>query len=1029
MLAEGWPESPGAMAETTEMAESQPPRQLTPAIERALRRLDRRLRMVATLRGLGTLMLALAACLALGMAVDFAWDAPEWARHAARVAGVAALATIPIRTLAHVFMRKHGSLALAALAERSDPALGDRLTAAVDLLLRPAGSPALVRATVADAESRAGAVDARRAVPARAARRRFLAGTLALAPLLGAACLAPASIGVLLLRALAPRPDLQRISRFVVEVTPGDRVVALDDDVPVTARVAPRFGGDTPPDEAWLEWTGPTGGNPRRARMVPDRSRPGHFSGTFPASMPSNGYRVRSGPAASRRHEIRGVEPPAIAGLTATVRPPAYTGRPTTTARDVARIVAFEGSTVTLSLETGAALATLTRHGAPPRSFTRATAGTPFRIDILADESGPYSIGLVDASGIRGRPGPARHLTVEPDEPPTAVAHGPADGARARPDDVLAVRLAAADDVAVASAELHVEVRRGTPGKSPSNAQMPIDLERVAAEVRGRVLLRLAPLGLAPGDVVACRVRVADNRPPPRGPNVTWADLPPVTITEGAEPLGLQAGRRRRDATRGRIEALARDAATARVEVEQLRYAADAVARGNGRWDDARRDDLARRTRDVAALAEHLRALAGDLEHDDDARFAPLAPRARGVAEAQAEPGRDRLERAGRSTVPESRLDELRRADAHLAAARAGLDGLRRDFDELARDDADRDALARLAEVQDALADRAGDLAKHQGPAPAGNLDRLKAEQEALGRDVDGLLAQSPTLRAELLTGQIKEAGALADRAKELARRNAESPSESRPQAAEAARVLARDAEQVGRSLDDLADRSKDLSPRSREPSKAAAKQLGRDAPSALNKAADALAGDRPDEAVEARRKAGEALDGGARKAAELAGSLQADYPELNIAEPDARVDPALAGAREALRSASRKFETAPDDHDPAGTSGAARAAEPAMRQAALGLRAAAQAPRPAAASPTGPASLSAGKSAATAGIAAPDLSPLPALARRKAGRDWGGLPPHLRAALLGQGARGGYRDDYERLIRLYFREVAADPR
>ncbi|WZO98413.1 hypothetical protein EP7_005474 [Isosphaeraceae bacterium EP7] len=1003
------------------MAKPEPQSQLTPAIGRALRGLERRLRLVAAMRGLGTLMLAAAACLTVGMAADFAWDAPDWARRIAWIIGVGCLATIPIRTFVHAFMRHPGALALAALAERSDPALGDRLTAAVDLLLRPAGSPALVRATIAEAEARADAVDARRAVPDRAARRHFLAGLLALAPLASAAWLAPDSIGVLLRRALVPRSDLQRISRHLIEVTPGDREVALGDDVAVTARVAPRFGG-TPPEEAWLEWSGPDGGNPRRARLVPDRGRPGHFAGTLPASMPVTGYRVRSGPAASRRHEIRGIEPPTIAGLTATVRPPAYTGRPTTTARDASRIVAFEGSTITLALQTKADRATLTTPGEPARPFNRTSLDSSFQIDMKADESGTFAIGLVDARGIAGRSGPARHLAVGPDEPPTAVAHGPDAGTRARPDDVLTIRLAAADDVAVASAELHCEVRRVAPGKSPSPAQMPIDLERVGpSEVRGLALLRLAPLGLAPGDVVACRVRVADNRPPPRGPNVTWADLPPLTIAPDAEPLGLQAGRRRRDATRERIDTLARDAATARVEVEQLRYAADAAARGNGRWDDARKDDLARRTRDVAALADRLRALAGDLEHDQDARFSPLAAPARGVAEAQVEPGRDRLERAGRSTTPGSRLDELRRADAHLAATRTGLDELRRDFDELARDDADRESLARLAEAQDALADRAGDLAKHR-PA-GGELDRLKAEQEALGRDVDRLVEQSPTLRAELLSGQIKEAGALANRAKDLARRNAEPPPD-RAKEAEDARALAREAEQVGKSLADLADRSKDLSPASREPAQAAAKQLGRDAPAALDRAADALAGNRPDDASEARRKAGEALEGGARKATDLAGSLQSDYPELNIAEPDARVDPALAGAREALRAAAREIDGPPGED--AGKP--APSAEPAMRQAAAGLRAAAQPPRPGAAL-AGPAGTSAGKSAAAAGIAAPDLSTLPALARQRAGRAWGGLPPHLRAALQSQGMRGGYRDDYERLIRLYFREVAADPR
>ena len=63
---------------------------------------------------------------------------------------------------------------------------------------------------------------------------------------------------------------------------------------------------------------------------------------------------------------------------------------------------------------------------------------------------------------------------------------------------------------------------------------------------------------------------------------------------------------------------------------------------------------------------------------------------------------------------------------------------------------------------------------------------------------------------------------------------------------------------------------------------------------------------------------------------------------------------------------------------------------------------------------------------ASAAGRADADLAALQDLVRKKTGRQWGELPGHLRTEIL-QLSKGRYRDDYARLIQLYFREIAAD--
>ena len=61
----------------------------------------------------------------------------------------------------------------------------------------------------------------------------------------------------------------------------------------------------------------------------------------------------------------------------------------------------------------------------------------------------------------------------------------------------------------------------------------------------------------------------------------------------------------------------------------------------------------------------------------------------------------------------------------------------------------------------------------------------------------------------------------------------------------------------------------------------------------------------------------------------------------------------------------------------------------------------------------------------APAGKGDADLTELKDMVRRKTGRAWGELPGHLRTEIL-QMSQGRYRDDYARLIQLYFREIAA---
>ena len=260
------------------------PKTLPRPIRRVLGRLDRRFRLVGACRGLGTAALVVAAGAAVGMAADFAWDLPRaarWAIWGTWLATVVGLIVAAFRPL----VRRSGALALAALAERSHPQLGERLTAAValfderDARRPPHGSPALIAALADEAAARVGAIDPGRAIPMGAAGRRLALGVGALMLIAAPGVIRPDPFGTLARRFLAPWADVERVGRFVVSVTPGDHTAARGADLTVSARIRSRFGAGPVPRTAWLEWTEEKGGTRRRMAMSAAPSGQGPFAG------------------------------------------------------------------------------------------------------------------------------------------------------------------------------------------------------------------------------------------------------------------------------------------------------------------------------------------------------------------------------------------------------------------------------------------------------------------------------------------------------------------------------------------------------------------------------------------------------------------------------------------------------------------------------------------------------------------------------------------------------------------------------
>ncbi len=441
------------------------------------------------------------------MAADFVWVLPQAVRWAFWAAWVASSFVTCVATFIRPIVRRSGMFELAAVAERSHPEIGEPLTGAVSLLeesSRPHGSPAMIAALAAQAAEQAGKIVPSRAIPWRRACAPLACGFIALGLLAAPIPIWPHSYGTLARRFMMPWVDLDRVGPEILIVKPGDQVVTVGVDLPITASLRSRFGISPTSGDAWLEWSFEGDSASHRVAMpraegettgqgqLSTRSAR-DFAVTLPGLARSISYRVKSGGASSRRYQVTVLEPPSLTSIAARVEPPAYTKIPAAMARDPAQIDAFEGSRVTLDFSTTRPVRSIavdwpTERDQWPGSDAVAASlagdGTRGSVTLTAERSGPYTISLRDAHGIASRRESPRHVVVRPDAPPE-VAIAQYDGPQeASPDDVLSIAVAARDDIAVASVGSITRSSGGSSGGRAGAGRGPVARYRLAYNPR-----------------------------------------------------------------------------------------------------------------------------------------------------------------------------------------------------------------------------------------------------------------------------------------------------------------------------------------------------------------------------------------------------------------------------------------------------------------------------------------------------------------------------------------------------------------
>ncbi|MBX3436925.1 MAG: hypothetical protein KF861_05510 [Planctomycetaceae bacterium] len=774
-----------------------------------LRALSWRVRGLAMLKGAGLLAALTGGALALALFADWSVDMGVAIRTGLLVGVCVVAAVTVVAAILRPLFRPTKATELAALVDAAHPSLGERMESAIELCddsipERHRGSMLMRRRLVEETIRRSRTIDFRQAAETSPALRWVGIGALTLLLLLAPFSLTREGYALLLARFVAPWRNLDRATNLYFHVENGDRTVARGSDVTITAEPRWRVAKTALPTSAWLHWR--TGEGAADARRMTFDADSGTFRVTIPHVLAAMDYEISAGSARTRTFHIDVVAPPTLSGLVLRGNPPAYSGRPASVLDGpVGQIEVFEQSRLTFEIifsQPVASAALEWERGVPGdadvASPASATIPVTLAIDrrsgavtMTADRSGPFRFRLVNDQNVENQTDEPLELVLIADQPPVIEwtdrgRNVPAPGValEIRPEELLQLAVAAADDVGVAELELHAEIVQSGVALDPLEAD-PQGLGQ--PQVAHRFSWDLAPATLKEGDLLSIRARAIDGRPWP-GPQDAWTDSRLIRITADAESHERSELAQQQQQLRGLLEAARESVRQDRAATETLRKTARETA-GKPESPDQRplMTNLAEREKQ---LTQRLNQLAEVFT--DHPLLQNIAEETRDVGTQPIDAAREQFQQAAVAEASQH-LERLTNAADELASADERLSRLLKRFDELAALEHDLQRLQQLAEEAERLSNEVAnfeqqwdqltqtqELSEQDRQARQNALNEQQGQltngQQTLTSSLDQLLEERPEVLQAALDRQRERlqelrqlAERLADREEQLA--------------------------------------------------------------------------------------------------------------------------------------------------------------------------------------------------------------------------------------------------------------------
>ncbi|WP_395715599.1 hypothetical protein [Prosthecobacter sp.] len=498
---------------------------LRPATHEALERFRLRRQSLLQVRALlcGA-AIALAAFTLIAL-LDRAWFMPDVIRPWISLLVYAWAAFAAWKVAWRFIAQAKGDQGTAKLIEAAEPALHERLLAAVELADPRDG--ANVKDSVEfreklqdDVAAAVEGIDWKTKLPVRALKPWFLLAGGVAAVILVLCCVPGLHLSGFLARAALPFANLERpasVKIRILEPAKADALAPIGSEVPLIIETE---GAKT--ELATIELQS-EGSKPRRNELSAVGSN--RFEGVVPVGQNDVRYRIHTGDAITPWRTLSARARPRVTEFTKTIVPPAYTkAKETQVTEDHGDLEALDGSTIKLTLKTNQPVSQsdvvlnpdlAEKQKSPAKTNDAATLTT--EIAIKAD-NGTWQIDLKSIeTGFTNEESTPWRITTIPDLPPVAQINEPGEQIELLPDEAVRLAGAASDDVGLGSVRIAHAVNASV------WSERDVQITKGTKEAPVQSLIPLAQLGVKAGDAVLLKLVVVDLKG-------QKAESPPVRV-------------------------------------------------------------------------------------------------------------------------------------------------------------------------------------------------------------------------------------------------------------------------------------------------------------------------------------------------------------------------------------------------------------------------------------------------------------------------------------------------------------------
>ncbi|MCK4849740.1 MAG: hypothetical protein KAT11_00240 [Phycisphaerae bacterium] len=479
-------------------------------VKNKLRKVRRRMRLLAAMRGLIITVAVLLVSMLAVMLIDRFVSILDkrWRCLLTYTSLCLAGAAMIVWLLRPLFLRR-GLSAVAMAVDNAVPSLEERWATVTELSQSTdppeiKGSEMLINKVAEEAENMNHLVRPRSVVSPRQLRNGALVLAGAVAVLLLGLLASFEYTSVLLRRFWAPNSDISLT--HVVALT-GSSHVPRHEPITLEARLEGRT-----PRSARLFIRGEDGReNSLTLDVAPDS---GLVRYSIKSVKESFRYRVRAGDTQTEWYTIEPIDRPSIAKVRFSVTPPDYSHLPAEQKDALpSRFRMLQGSRLQIDLLPTKPLASLELQFATDQSAPlTATPEQWYSYSTVLNKSTSFTVELTDHHGLKNLRPPRCRLLVYKDQPPVVEIISPERDIAVAPDETIPIEFRANDDFGIAEAELQVSINYAD--KDDQTFTIPIDLndQMDPANIKGKTELDLSKLELKHGDQLSYTIKVADSR-------------------------------------------------------------------------------------------------------------------------------------------------------------------------------------------------------------------------------------------------------------------------------------------------------------------------------------------------------------------------------------------------------------------------------------------------------------------------------------------------------------------------------------